>query len=351
MIERICFSRLRVCWKAVSHSVVLLPLFFSLNKMHGASLTVRADSGTAFGNSIQNALDQLPGGGEVTLGPGTYVIRTPIVLAHDGLKLIGSGAKTILFLDANANCPVVILGAPDRGSSPIKGLGLTDVFIDGNRQHQRIEGWRRATDGSFINNNGVDIRNVADSLVERVTCCRCRSGGLVTSGGTRRLTVKDFTAFDNQFDGLACYLTEDSRFIGLSLHDNLAAGISLDLDFNNNIIERVALSRNDLGIFMRDACCNAFKDLAITGSRNHGVFMAQALEEEKPGWLRRAGTECTGNRFTDLRISNSGGSAFWVNDVSCTNNSIMGGSFLDNHRGGLAPMHAKLVKAEGLAGN
>jgi hypothetical protein len=351
MFKIACFSRSRVCFGAVFHSLVLLIFLFSLNNINAASLAVRADSGTAFGDSIQKALDQLSGGGEVTLGPGTYVIKKPLILAHDGLRLIGSGDKTILFLEANANCPVVILGAPDRGSCAISHLGLVDLFIDGNRQHQKVEGWRRAMDGSFINNNGVDIRNVADSQVERVTCCRCRSGGLVTSGDTRRLSVKDFTAFDNQFDGLACYLTEESRFTGLSLHDNLAAGISLDLDFNKNVLERVVLSRNDLGIFMRDACDNAFKDLAITSSRNHGIFMAQALAEEKPGWVRRPGTECTGNRFTDLRISNSGGSAFWVNDTSCTNNFIVGGSFLDNHRGGLAPLHAKLVKAEGLAGN
>jgi hypothetical protein len=265
--------------------------------------------------------------------------------------LTGSGPGTILFLDANANCPVVILGAPDKGKQPVARLRLADLFIDGNRHHQQIERWRVAADGSLINNNGVDVRNVADTLIERVTCCRCRSGGLVTSGGNRRLTVRDFTAFDNQFDGLACYLTEDSLFTALSLHDNLAAGISLDLAFNRNQIDRVILARNDLGIFMRYARDNAFQDLNISGSRNHGVFMAQALTQEKTGWEREPGTECTGNRFADLHISNSGGSAFWVNDVTCTNNFIVGGSFLDNHRGGLAPLQAKLVKAEGLAGN
>src|SRR5436190_18053528 len=124
MIELICFSRHRVCWKAGFASLVSLLLCFSMIKMEAASLTVRADSGTAFEDSIQNALDQLPEGGEVTLGPGTYVIRKPIILAHDGLRLVGFGPKTILFLDANASCPVVILGAPDRGSNPIKGLGL-----------------------------------------------------------------------------------------------------------------------------------------------------------------------------------------------------------------------------------
>src|SRR2546421_12519035 len=107
--------RASVVFKAVSHGLLLLLFSFSLRDAQAAGLAVRAESGTAFGGAIQKALDSLASGGEVTLGPGTYVIRKPIVLARDGQKLIGSGANTILFLEANANCPVVILGAPDTG--------------------------------------------------------------------------------------------------------------------------------------------------------------------------------------------------------------------------------------------
>jgi hypothetical protein len=171
---------------------------------------------------------------------------------------------------------------------------------------------------------------------------------LVTSGGVRRLTVRDFTAFDNHFDGLACYLTEDSRFTGLSLHDNRAAGISLDLGFNHNVIDHSVIERNDLGIFMRDARDNTFENLTIRESRNHGVFMAQAAEFTKTGWQFNAGTQCTDNRFADLRISNSAGNAFRINDASCTNNLITGARFVDNRLGGLAQADAKPAKVEAL---
>ena len=73
------------------------------------TLTLAANSS---GTDIQKALDQLPQGGEVVLPPGTYEIHQPIVLQHDNQILRGSGTDTILFLAANANCPVIILGSP-----------------------------------------------------------------------------------------------------------------------------------------------------------------------------------------------------------------------------------------------
>jgi hypothetical protein len=242
----------------------------------------------------------------------------------------------------------VILGAPDRQPEATTQLRLADLLIDGNRDHQQVELWRTAKDGSLINNNGVDIRHVTDSKVENVTCYRCRSGGLVTSGGNRNLAVRQFTAYDNEFDGLACYETEDSEFSGLALHDNRAAGISLDLAFNRNVVDHATLSRNDLGIFMRHARDNSFKNLTIRESRNHGVFIAQVAEQTVAGWKHFPGTECTGNRFAGVDISGCGGNAVRINDITCTNNLITGETFANNRLGGLVGAEAKLIKTERL---
>jgi parallel beta-helix repeat protein len=275
------------------------------------------------GDEIQLALDRMPNGGEVVLGPGRYVVSHPIILRHDRQTLRGCGADTVLFLADNANCPVVVLGAacrrPMRTTSQLR---LADLAIDGNRFHQQSEGWQPAVDGSLLNNNGIDIWNATDVIVQRVSCCHCRSGGLVSASGARRLTVDDFTAYDNQFDGLACYLTEDSRFNKLFLHDNLAAGISLDLSFNHNLITDAKLIGNDLGIFMRNSRDNRFEDLTIRNSRRYGVFMAQALDGSKGGHLRVNGTECVGNRFDKVSIRDCGVEDFLINDASCTNNVI-----------------------------
>jgi parallel beta-helix repeat protein len=310
-------------------------------------ITVPANSND---EDILIALAKVSDGGEVVLEAGTYTIRKPIVLQHDRQTLRGAGTNTILFLADHANCPVIVLGAPrnapHHGTSDLR---VANLFIDGNRTNQNSELWRAAGDGSLLNNNGIDVYCVSNATIEHVTCCRCRSGGLVSSAGTRHLVVTDFTAFDNQYDGLACYLTENSLFKGLYLHDNIAAGISIDLNFNNNNIEDAELTHNELGIFMRDSRSNTFKKITIGRCRNHGVFMAQAAAPTRNGWQLTPGTECTDNTFTDLTITNCGGKAFLVNNVSCTNNVIANARFLDNAKGGLVETaDVKIVSVQNL---
>ena len=293
-------------------------------------------SATSSGAEIQKALDSLPPKGEVILLEGRYEISHPLRLRHDYMTLRGSGPKTLLHLSAAANCPVVILGPPlTRGKRPLSHVRLANLQIYGNRRNQKVELWRTVGDGSEFNNDGVEIWNVNDALVEHVTCSRCRSGGLVSSKA-RRMVVSDFESFDNQFDGLACYLTEDCQFQDLRLHDNIAAGISLDLAFNHNLFTNVALFGNDLGVFMRYSKYNVFKAMSIWKCRHDGVFMAQTAEPSTNGWHLSPGTECTGNDFENLLVRDCGGRAFRVNDASCTNNMISAAQFRRNRSGGMS---------------
>ncbi|HEY3912936.1 MAG TPA: right-handed parallel beta-helix repeat-containing protein [Verrucomicrobiae bacterium] len=286
---------------------------------------------SAGGEGIQKALDTAPHGAEVELEAGTYLVHQPIILDHDGETLRGTGETTILYLADNANCPVVVLGSPvDKPSGPVEQLSLSNLMIDGNRKHQKTEVWRSLHEGGLYN-NGIDVWYVDGVSVKNIVCCRCRSGGLVSTAKTRRLTVSGYTAFDNQFDGLACYFTEDSIFTNLDLHDNLGAGISLDLNFNHNVIDGAVLTGNDLGVFMRHSRNNTFQGVTIRKSRHHGVFMAQEVQGKK----HCPGTECTGNIFEKMLVTNCGGDAFLVNDATCINNTISSCQFLDN-AGGLS---------------
>ena len=187
-----------------------------------------------------------------------------------------------------ANCPVIILGEPvNHPQTTVRFLRVSDLFIDGNRMHQQRELWRLSGEGSQIRNNGITVQDVSDSTVEHVTAARCRSGGLVTTLDVRRLTVRGLDAFDNQFDGLACYHTTDSLFTELYLHDNPGAGISLDLAFNHNVISNAVLVANDLGIFMRASRDNQFQDVSIRNSHHYGVFMAHVDQLTAQGWEPR----------------------------------------------------------------
>jgi hypothetical protein len=286
--------------------------------------------------TIQKALDSLPANGEVHLAPGTYDISEPLLLRRDNVTLRGSGPSTILRLANGADCPVVIIGPPlTQAKHRVSHLCLSDLMIDGNRKNQKVEFWRAAGDGSEINNNGVQIWDATSVTIAHVVCGHCRSGGLVTAS-VRYLCINDFESYDNQFDGLACYVTEDSRFSNLRLHDNLAAGLSLDLDFNHNTITNATLARNDLGVFMRDSRNNSFRAVTISRSHHHGVFMAQSAAPTSKGWQLCPDTQCIGNNFENLIVNDCGGKAFQVNDASCTNNAILGASFLNNYMGGLS---------------
>jgi polygalacturonase len=280
------------------------------------SMTTHLSPGVT-GAEIQRALDTLPaGGGEVVLPPGTIEVSQPIVLCRDFQTLRGGGAATILRLADNANCPVIIMGEPvNHPQKTVTHLRVSDLYVDGNRSHQQRELWKISGEGSELRNNGIIVQGVSDSLVENVTAARCRSGGLVTTLGVRRLTVRGLDAFDNQFDGLACYQTADSLFTELFLHDNPGAGISLDLAFNNNVVSHAILAGNDLGIFMRASRANQFQDVSIFESRHYGVFMAHVDQQTPHGLQAAPRTECVQNSFTNLIASKCGSAAFRVNNV------------------------------------
>jgi hypothetical protein len=294
---------------------------------------------------IQKALDSLPAtGGEVDLPAGKFEIQQPIILSRDNEILRGAGTGTVLHLADNANCPVIILGQPvNAPTRTVRHLLVTGFFIDGNRVHQQRELWRMSGEGSQIRNNGVTVQGVGDSTVEDVTIARCRSGGLVTTRNIRNLTVRGLESSDNEFDGLACYQTEDCFFGDLNLHDNPGAGISLDLAFNHNVVSNAVLVANDLGIFMRASRENQFINVAIRNSRHHGVFMANTEQRTASGWAPAPRTECVYNAFTNLIAMDCGGAAFRVNNTTCTNNIIIRAKFTNNGKGGLSLAQPDMV--------
>jgi Right handed beta helix region len=330
----------------VKGSALLWTLFFyAICLAVSANPVVVTLSANATSDEIQQALDALPeSGGEVVLPPGNFEVCQPIVLCRDHQTLRGSGIKTILRLADGANCPVIIMGEPvNHPKEIVKDICVSDLFIDGNRIHQQREIWRLEGEGSQIRNNGIQVQDVSDSVIENVICARCRSGGLVTTRGVRRLVVKKLNAFDNEFDGLACYQTEDCLFTELNLHNNPGAGISLDLAFNHNVISNAVLVANNLGIFMRASRDNQFKHISIRDSRHFGVFMARTVKRMERGRQAAPQTECTDNAFTNLLAVRCGGPAFRVNNSGCTNNIIIGARFEDDIRGGISEAQPDLV--------
>jgi hypothetical protein len=292
-------------------------------------------------SDIQKAIDNLPPeGGQVFLEAGTFNCREQIVIDRDNVELRGAGAATVLRLVDNVNTPVLIIGqAIPVPTITRRNITVSDLVIDGNRVAQSFECLGgECSPSNPLRNNGITLRHVTDVRIERVAVFGARSGGLVSELTCRRLTVTNFSASDNFFDGLAGYETENSVFSKLYLHDNLAAGFSFDIAFNNNLISDTVIANNHkVGIFMRDAKDNVFHGLQIRNSGEHGVFLAQVELD--------AGKPAAGNTFIGLTVSNSQGAGIRINDLSCVNNAIVGSQFIGNSGGCISEAGAGLAMA------
>lgn len=313
--------------------LVVLASILALQGSIGATIQTKAKNEA----SIQAAIDKLPPEGGVVqiVAKRPIPVRKSIVIKRNNVILRGEGTTaTWLVLDNEINAPVIIMG--DDAAQPgttCTNIHVRDLSIDGNRLNQSSE---VNPSNPALRNNGISIRRVTDSSVERVSVASCRSGGLVVELVSRRIAIRNFESYDNHFDGLAGYETEDSIFTDLKLHNNLAAGLSFDLDFVRNIIHNcIILNSGSVGIFMRDTRDNIFSNLLIRDSAQHGAFLAQADSDVT--------TPASGNTFVGCVIADSGGAAFRVNDVSCIDNTLTASQLIGNVEGGVSEATGGLV--------
>jgi Pectate lyase superfamily protein len=293
--------------------------------------------------AIQQAINALPArGGEVVIPAGTHVCTVPIIIDRNNVVLRGAGAATVLRLANGANAPVLVIGQTSAAPTvERRNIRVSDLTIDGNRTAQICECWNScACPAGSIRNNGITVRRASDVIIERVTSRNNRSGGLVTEMGCRRLIVRDFTSSGNHFDGFAGYQTEDSVFSGLFLAGNLAAGISLDIDFNNNILSDVVIRNSGkVGIFIRDSADNMFGSMQIHSSGEHGIFLAQVDGD--------ASKPAAGNTFQGVVVKASKGAGIRVNDASCVNNLAAAAQFIANAGGCVSEAVPGLLQQSG----
>ena len=308
---------------------------------------IRVPLGT--GEDIARAIASLPAdGGRILLASGTYILSQPLVLDRNDIEVSGDQESTILMLADHADCPLVVIGPVETPPTrKVSGIALRKLILDGNRLNQLNECHGGPCDNggiSFIRNNALTIRSAEDIRVERVTTRSARSGGLVLEKHSRRIHVSDFTSHSNHFDGFAAYETEESFFTRLYLHSNEAAGISIDLRFDRNIVSHARLENNgSQGVFMRDSNFNNFNHLTVSGNGAQGIFIAQANDQNN--------TPCTGNIFSDLMVSGSGGAGLRINDVSCIANVIANSVFSLNKEGGVSEATEKLIAQQNVSLN
>lgn len=287
-----------------------------------------------------------PQGGAVSIPAGTYNCSAPIIIDRDNVIVRGAGEdKVTIRLTDHVHAPMIIIGDPHTiqnekkeyvAKKRVQNIEVSDLTLDGNQKnHDPKKECGEATcddNADSVRNNGITIRGATNVTVENVTAHSMISGGLVTEKHCRDLRVRNFTSYNNVFDGLAGYETENSDFSNLYLHNNIGAGISLDIQFNNNVIRDSKLHDNKkLGIFARDLKGNHFIRIDIQRSGEHGIFLANAKSAQD------AEKACAiDNTFDSVIINGSKQSGFRMNDA-CEGNSIVGPSNLcDNKEGGVS---------------
>ena len=314
-------------------------LILVLSAQQSFAVTVKGNTCEA----IQKTIDKLPAiGGEVFIPAGKYTCATPIILDRDNIIVRGEGAATLLRVADKANIPVFVMGQTIRSPTITRRyIQVKNLHIDGNRINQTSECMGGLCSDQFpLRNNGISIRRCEDCVVDNVTVYGAISGGLVTELGCQRLMVRDYTSYDNEFDGFAGYETENSTFSGINLYNNKGAGISTDIRFDNNKFSDVTITNTQtVGIFMRDSSNNSFTNVHIRNSKEHGIFLAQVDKEIT--------TPAVGNTFNSIVISDSGGYGILISDASCINNLFVASQYVNNKKGCYGEAASNLIEGVG----
>jgi parallel beta-helix repeat protein len=270
--------------------------------------------------AINAAIRSLPPeGGRVILGPVLFPVSAAIVIDRDNVELHGISSATTLRLTDSANCSVVVIGSTATPVARIvKNVAVRNLVIDGNRGAQQFECCGGPCDQgglSHIRNNGITVRGTENSTISNVITHNCRSGGIVLEKHCRRIEIRDFESYNNEFDGLAAYETEECTFTQMKLYDNRSAAASFDWKFNRNVIsDSLLIGNGGQGIFMRDSIGNEFRNLYLNDNGEQGIFIAETREI--------ADSACRENRFDRVVVRANRTQGIRVNDASCVGNVI-----------------------------
>jgi hypothetical protein len=74
----------------------------------------------------------------------------------------------------------------------------------------------------------------------------------------------------------------------------------------------------------------------------------QAVTNMVVEWIMTPNTECTGNVFSGLQITDSANAGFLLNNDTCVNNLILGARFARNGWGGLCQSKPGLAKTQAI---
>jgi hypothetical protein len=263
-------------------------------------------------------------GGRIVVKAGTYTLENSVVIAKNNVVVEGEGAATHFRLANDANEPCFVIGepTPEQPTAIHRNIALKNLLIDGNRLNQASE--LSDTPGrAHLRNNCVTVRACEGVTLENLVLQNARSGGVVTEKGCDDVVMDRVTAFGNEFDGIACYVTTGSLITGCTCRDNEAAGLSCDLGFDGNVVTECFFGDNGtVGVFWRDCADNILADCVMSENEQDGIFLADG---DAPGNLPTTRNLFQGNLYLD-----NGRHGIWQAGANSVDNVLDGGIFEGN---------------------
>lgn len=190
----------------------ITPLLFSQTTAVPNSGAKPPTSNTALISPLQACVNSLPAaGGTCMVPPGNFLLPSALVISHDNVRIIGSGASvTNLRVTAADDVVRAAAGGYPLGATLIRGIDLENFSVNGSADSIA----HNATD---TYQNGINLNYVADSTVRNVTVSNIVAQGIILQGS-------------GNFDQAANNLVEDSRVsdfgeIGIGLEGGIFSSV------------------------------------------------------------------------------------------------------------------------------
>ncbi|UCD95412.1 MAG: right-handed parallel beta-helix repeat-containing protein [Candidatus Zixiibacteriota bacterium] len=247
--------------------------------------------------NVQDGVGLLPdSGGTIFIRAGIHRVTEAIHVNRSNVTITGEQG-TIIKLGDHVNQPVFLIGTdaplPVDMARYIQNIRIAGLEIDGNRAAQDWEA-DSTRPGTNIMNNGIDIRKADNLQISDVNIHSARSGGLVASIDSRRIFISNACIYDNEFDGIALYSSEDVLVSDFICYENDFSGISFDNSVKNLAFDNGLLKNNGHnGIFARMCEDIVFNDLLVCGNQKNGCFLADHNGESGTGVKRLFFESCS----------------------------------------------------------
>lgn len=225
--------------------------------------------------SIHQAIEILPDdGGTIYIKAGTYVLSQGIHINRSNVTVLGEKG-TVIKLGSSVNQPLILIGSDEQEPDEIvENIKIQNLVIDGNKDFQDSE---TDPDRDWLRNNCIDVRMVNNLRISEVDVHDARSGGLVISWDSRNIFIDKSSFYNNYYDGIALYASEDIQISSFLCYENNAAGLSLDNNLKNVLFNGGIIKKNkDVGIFARHSEDLVFNALIVMDNQSHGSFLSHA---------------------------------------------------------------------------